>query len=407
MDPPTFRPLSVAATASEAVRPRGARWRLPAVRSLRVRLTLYLTGLLALTAGILLLFVNAAAHLARPPITDLPVLVNGEVYNAQVVNAAQVRDQEEALSRLRIFSLVGFVGIVVGGAAIGSVIAGRALQPVTEMAEVAGRITDRNLKERIDPELLDDELHRLASAFNDMVDRLDAAFEHQRQFVGDASHELRTPLTALQVSLDSVRADPQASPGDYRQLADEAAAATARMRRLVEDLLALAETDRPATLGPLSVSSIVDMIVEEMEPLAEQRSVSLSTTVPPGLVVVGDQLGLRRAVTNLVENAIRYNREGGHVVVEQVSSHPGWVSLAVRDDGVGIPPAEQSRIFDRFYRIDRSRSRADGGSGLGLSIVAKIVAEHGGRIDVESMPGSGSRFILTLPAPAPAQPTAA
>ena len=300
------------------------------MRSLRVRLTLYLTGMLALTAGLLLLFVNAAAHLARPPITDLPVLVNGEVYNAQVVNAAQVQEQEEALSRLRIFSLVGFVGIVVGGAAIGSVIAGRALHPVTEMAEVAGRITDRNLKERIDPDLLDDELHRLASAFNDMVDRLDQAFEHQRQFVGDASHELRTPLTALQVSLDSVRADPAATPTDYRQLADEAAAATARMRRLVEDLLALAETDRRPAMGPVSLSSIVDMVVEEMEPLAQQGEVSLVSSVPAGMVVIGDQLELRRAVTNLVENAIRYNHPGGHVAVEAVATQPGWTSIAVR-----------------------------------------------------------------------------
>ena len=239
-----------------------------------------------------------------------------------------------------------------------------------------------------------------------MVDRLDAAFEHQRQFVGDASHELRTPLTALQVSLDSVRADPDASPSDYRQLADEAAAATARMRRLVEDLLALAETDRPATLGPVSLTSIVEMVVEEMEPLAEQRSISLTTTVPAGLVVLGDQLGLRRAVTNLVDNAIRYNHEGGHVVVEPAPSPPGWISVAVRDDGVGITPAEQSRIFDRFYRVDRSRSRAEGGSGLGLSIVTKIATEQGGRVDVESVPGTGSRFIVTLPTPGPAQPPA-
>ena len=159
MDPPTSRPLSAAATASEA-RPHRPRWRFPAVRSLRVRLTLYLTGMLALTAGLLLLFVNAAAHLARPPITDLPVLVNGEVYNAQVVNAAQVQEQEEALSRLRIFSLVGFVGIVVGGAAIGSLVAGRALQPVTEIAQA---VEDHGADgHRLAPllELGDQRLHR-------------------------------------------------------------------------------------------------------------------------------------------------------------------------------------------------------------------------------------------------------
>jgi heavy metal sensor kinase len=366
-------------------------------RSLRFRLTFYFAGLLACTAGILLLFVNAAAHLATIPIERVYVAdpVNG-VVSQQFVDTAQANAQAETLARLRVFSIVGFVAIVIGGVVIGWIIAGRALNPLTAMAGVARRITGRNLKERIVLEHPDDELRQLANAFNDMVDRLDDAFERQRQFVGDASHELRTPLTALQLSLDSVRSDTAANIDEYRAVANEAAEATTRMRRLVEDLLALVDSEQPHPHGLVALSPLVDAVIEEMEALAKQRGVMLGSAVPAGLVAVGDQLSLRRALTNLVENAIRYNGDGGHVMVEQSAAPPGWVALAVRDDGIGIDSEALPHIFDRFYRVERGRSRADGGSGLGLSIVAKIAAEHGGRVDVASTPGEGSRFVLTL-----------
>jgi heavy metal sensor kinase len=303
------------------------------------------------------------------------------------------------LNRLHYFSVLGFFSLVLGGVAIGSYAADRALRPITQMAAVARRISSHNLKERIALKGADDELHQLADSFDDMVERLDQAFMQQRQFVADASHELRTPLTALQLTLDAVRSDPNATEEDYRAVADSAAEATARMRRLVEDLLALAERDQPPPLGMVAMSSLADSVVEEMEPLAARRGVEVRSTVPGSVVAVGDQLSLRRALTNLVENGIRYNRDGGHVVVEGAAAAPGFVAVAVRDDGIGIPAEGLAHVFDRFYRVDKSRSRAEGGSGLGLSIVAKIAREQGGRVDVDSEPGRGSRFVLTLRAP--------
>jgi signal transduction histidine kinase len=164
-------------------------------------------------------------------------------------------------------------------------------------------------------------------------------------------------------------------------------------------MLALAERDQPPPHGLVALSSLAESVVDEMEPLAARRAVEVRSTVPSSSVAVGDQLSLRRALTNLVENAIRYNRDGGHVVVEGATTGPGYVGVVVRDDGIGIAAEAIPHVFDRFYRADKGRSRAEGGSGLGLSIVAKIAREHGGRIDVESEQGKGSRFILTLPAP--------
>jgi signal transduction histidine kinase len=399
MDHPTSTRSSGAATGSEAAA-EPARRRRPAARSLRFRLTFWYVSLLALAAGILLIFVNAAAHLAGIPVETrlFPDPVTGFVYSQRVVDGAVATARAQTLERLQFFSILGFLALIAGGAAAGSVVAGRALRPISELVGVARRISGRNLKERITLDHADEELQQLGDAFNDMVERLDDAFERQRQFVADASHELRTPLTTLQIALDSVRLDPGASLEDYRDVANDAKAATVRIHRLVEDLLALAEGDGPLPQSRVDLSSLAEAVAEEMEPLGERRGVQVLCTVSSGTVVLGDPLSLRRALTNLVENGIRYNHRGGHVVIEDAGVSPEWVQVAVRDSGIGIPADEQPKVFDRFYRVDRSRSRAEGGSGLGLSIVTKIAAEHGGRIDLQSEPGVGSRFVLTLPA---------
>ena len=354
----------------------------------------------------LLLFVNAAARLATVPVTTVPIPdpVTGGVVAQRFVDLAEARAQEDTLDRLRFFSILGFAGLCVGGVAVGNVVAGRALRPVSQMAEVARRISGSNLKERITPSGPDDELRELGVAFDDMVARLDDAFDRQRQFVADASHELRTPLTALQLVIDDVRSDPDAGIDDYRRVADEAAGATARMRRLVDDLLALAETGAPRPAAPVDLASLAEAVVEEVEPLAARRGVGISAGVPPGTVVFGDADSLRRALRNLVENGVRYNHPGGHVRVDASPAPAGWAAVTVADDGIGIPQDAQDRIFDRFYRVDAGRSTAEGGSGLGLSIVRKIVGEHGGAVTVDSRPGDGSRFTVMLPAAANATP---
>ncbi|HXA27984.1 MAG TPA: ATP-binding protein [Candidatus Angelobacter sp.] len=392
------------ATASDTSRPRRSRWRLPHIgrtRSLGVRLTIYYVILLAGSAAALLIFVNAAAHFTTVPVTiQIPSPAGGFSITQRTIDLAEEQARTETLSRLRYFSILGFLALVLGGVAIGSYAAERALRPISQMAAVARRIGSHNLKERIALQGGDDELKQLADSFDEMVERLDQAFNQQRQFVADASHELRTPLTALQLTIDGIRSDPGATEEDYRQVAASAAEATARMRRLVEDMLALAERDQPPPHGRVALSSLAESVADEMEPLAALRGITVTSTVPSNAIAIGDQLSLRRALTNLVENAIRYNRDGGRVAIEGADAPLGHVAVAVRDDGIGIPPEALAHVFDRFYRVDRGRSRAEGGSGLGLSIVAKIAREHGGRVDVESEADHGSRFVVTLRAPA-------
>ena len=398
------RPSSDAATASErGPAPRGT----SVFDSLRWRIALSYAGLLVVAAGILLFFVNAAARLATIPVQTetVPNPVTGFTITQRFVDAQVLTARQQTLDRLRFYSIVAFAVVICAGLVIGWIASGRALRPIGQMAAVARRVSERNLTERIDLPGPEDELKQLADSFDAMVERLDTAFARERQLVADASHELRTPLTALQLSLDGVRSDPAATLEDYQRVADEAAAAATRMRRLVQDLLALADTGQKPTPASVAVAPLVDSVIEELEPLADQRSIMLGSAVPAGLVVRADADSLNRALRNLVENAIRYNNEGGHVMVEQATAPPGWVALAVRDDGIGISAEHQARIFDRFYRIDRSRSRAEGGSGLGLSIVAKLVADMGGTVRVESEVGKGSRFVVVLPAAeVPARP---
>jgi len=371
-----------------------------ATSSLRVRLTIYYVALLAAAAAVLLIFVNIAAHVTDVQVTaQVPTPAGNFAITQRDFNQAAANAAAETLARLRYFSILGFFSLAFGGIAVGTYAADRALRPITQVAAVARRISSHNLEERIALDGPDDELKQMADAFDDMVGRLDQAFAQQRQFVADASHELRTPLTALQLTIDAVRSDPDATEADYREVAQSAAAATGRMRRLVEDLLALAEREQPLPHTLVALSSLAESVVEELEPVAAQRGVAVQSAVPASVVAVGDQLSLRRALTNLVENAIRYSREGGHVMVEAAPAPPGHVAVAVKDDGIGIPAEGLPHVFDRFFRVDKSRSRAEGGSGLGLSIVAKIAREHGGRVDVQSEVGMGSRFVLTLPAP--------
>jgi signal transduction histidine kinase len=391
-------PSSDAATASETEPAgRGA----SVFDSLRWRIAVSYAGLLVIAAGVLLFFVNAAARLATIP-TEYGTtsdLVHGFRYTGQFVDLQAAAARQDTLDRLRFYSIIAFAVVICAGLVIGWVVSGRALRPIGQMAAVARRVSERNLSERIDLPGPADELKQLADSFDAMVGRLDTAFAHERQLVADASHELRTPLTALQLTLDEVRSDPDATLDDYKRVAAEAAVSTARMRRLVQDLLALADTGQPPAPASVALAPLVDAVIEELEPLAERSSIMVGSAVPAGLVARADADSLQRALRNLVENAIRYNHENGHVMVEQAAAPPGWVALAVRDNGIGIPEEHRERIFDRFYRVDRSRSRGEGGSGLGLAIVAKVVADLGGTVQVESEPGKGSRFVITVPVP--------
>lgn len=221
----------------------------------------------------------------------------------------------------------------------------------------------------------------------------------RRDFVTNASHELKTPVTGIQALAESLQLALERSPERARSMVARLLTESERLSRLVRDLLDLArveEADAPVARERVDLAQLVAAQLVRLEPMAASRGVSLHADCPVPAAAVGNRADFRLVVSNLLDNAVRYNRPGGEVRAS-VRRQGDRVVLAVRDTGVGIPEADLDRVFERFYRVDKARSRMDGGTGLGLAIVRHGVARHGGRVTVSSTLGQGSTFQVTLP----------
>jgi heavy metal sensor kinase len=307
---------------------------------------------------------------------------------------------EATLSLLRTTLLVIAPFFVVVAGAGGWTIARRSLAPVAAMSERAREIGAENLGDRLPVANERDELGVLARAFNDLLDRLEREFDRMRQFTADASHELRTPLAVLKGEAQvALRREREAA--EYRESLEVILEETSHMARLVEDMFTLARADAGdvgVDLRPVDLDDLVADCCRATRALAKQKGIDLAAEPEAiGVEAVGDEALLRRAVVNLLDNAIKYTGPGGRVRA-RVALEDGWARVEVSDTGIGICEADRERIFERFYRADKARSRTEGGAGLGLSIVRWVVAAHGGRLDVRSEPGHGSAFSVLLPA---------
>jgi heavy metal sensor kinase len=278
----------------------------------------------------------------------------------------------------------------------GRILARRALAPVEAMTERARTLTAERLAERLPVENPRDELGRLAGVFNDMFSRLQSSFDELRRFTADASHELRTPLTAIR-AVGEVGLGERRDEAGYRDVVGSMLEEVDRLARLVDGLLTLSRGDAGHVRlerRPVDVTSHVRDVAGHLGVLAEERKQTLTVESSGPVIVDADAVVLRQAVTNLVDNAIKYGPEGSRVTVA-VSGRGDEATVAVTDQGQGIPAEHRERIFDRFYRVDPSRPR--GGAGLGLAIAKAAVEAHGGRVDVHSADGRGSTFRIVLP----------
>jgi len=305
------------------------------------------------------------------------------------------QEMQEFVSVLLLALPLGLILAGFGGYAL----ARKALAPVDVMAHKAERISAERLSERLPVENPDDELGQLAQAFNATLARLEGAFEQLRRFTADASHELRTPLTAIR-SVGEVALQTPKSATEYRDVIGSMLEETDRLTRLVDSLLTLSRADVghvDVERTEISVRGLAQEASSLVEVLAEEKRQRISVQGESTLVVSGDRLILRQALINLIDNAIKYSPTGAEIVVQV---HPGKDSemvVEVIDKGPGVSPEHQARIFDRFYRVDKARSREWGGAGLGLAIARWAVEVHGGQIAVESAEGFGSTFRVTLP----------
>lgn len=273
-----------------------------------------------------------------------------------------------------------------------------ALRPVDRMARKAELITQHNLSERLPVVRTGDELERLAESLNHMIIRLEDAFSNSKRFVADASHELRTPLTILRGELENLAQDPRISP----ELADRLGSLleeTERLSKIVEGLFALSRLDAgeaQVEWVQFDLAALASATAEQMSLLAEDKKITVTREIEQPVLVEGDRARLKQVVVNLLDNAITYTSEGGEIWIK-VRADDGHAVLEVADTGIGIPADALPRVFDRFFRVDESRSRYSDGAGLGLAIVKSICNANGGEIEVESRVGRGSSFRVKLP----------
>jgi heavy metal sensor kinase len=291
--------------------------------------------------------------------------------------------------------------LAAGGAVLAIGLAGgwwfstRAIRPLEDISAAADRIATGDLSRRINVADTDTELGRLAVVLNSTFARLETAFAQQKQFTSDAAHELRTPLsvifTQVQTALKRER-----SSAEYHQTLESCQRAAQRMRKLIDSLMELAHYDagqHQLKHFPFDLGQIAQDCIDLVQPLAEARSIQISAKLPP-TNCVGDPERISQVLTNLLTNAIEYNKPGGEVRVE-VQSKNGMACVEVADNGPGIPAGELPHLFERFYRVDKSRSARH--SGLGLAIAKSIVEAHGGTISVSSQEGAGTTFTFQLP----------
>ena len=274
----------------------------------------------------------------------------------------------------------------------------RALRPVEQITRAAEQITQLNLSDRLPVTRSGDELERLSQALNRMIARLDDAVQNSRRFAADASHDLRTPLTILRGELENLVEDP-ALNAELRARLASLLEETIHLSRIVEQLFTLTQLDSGNSCTDrqhFDLSELARTTAEQMSLLAEDKKISLTCQASQSVFIEGDRSRIKQVIVNLLDNAVKYTQSNGRILL-RVDASNGHALLEVEDNGIGIPADALPHVFERFYRVDKTRSAEAESAGLGLSIVKSICTAHGAEVKVTSVPKVGSRFSVTLP----------
>jgi len=331
----------------------------------------------------------------------VPVIRRRHIINIVQV-ATSLEEVEEVLKTLLLILWITVPSALVVASLGGLFLANKALRPVDEITKTARMITSRSLNQRIKLRKTKDEIGRLAETFNDMISRLGRSFKQIRQFTADASHELRTPLTILKGEIE-VGLRRRRRPKEYKDILASNLEEVNHMSQIVDDLLFLSKADMGEVhleKHRINLAKLVSEIHAQAQTIAMTKDIRVHISNDVDGVVIGDRLKVRQLLLNLVDNGVKYTPQGGEMRIS-LEKDDGRFKLRVIDNGIGIAPEDQPHIFDRFFRVDKARSREAGGSGLGLSICKWIVEAHGGEITVESDFGKGSIFTVTFPLASP------
>lgn len=322
----------------------------------------------------------------------------GESAEYVIVVAESRRELIDRMLALRKIFLLGLPVMMLVAGLAGYLLARKSLAPIAAMTAQAERISAENLHERLPVKNKNDELGRLARVFNELLARIEGSFDGMRRFTADASHELRTPLAIIRGEAD-VALSQEREPDEYRETLAIIQDESRRLSGIVEDMLALARADagqRRLKLEEFYFNDLIEECVRSARALALNKNITLNFEPSDDIAFHGDEDLLRRMILNLLDNAIKYTPAGGLVSI-RLWREGHQMKLRVVDTGIGIPAEAAARVFERFYRVDKARSRAEGGSGLGLPIVKWIAEAHHGSVSLESEPERGSRFTITLP----------
>ncbi len=316
------------------------------------------------------------------------------LYLRGVVSEEQGKTQITSIVRFALIFIPLFVTLAIFG---GYLFAERALEPISKLAETTEEITrSKDLKKRIELTAGKDELHKLADSFNGMLDRLDDAFENEKQFTSDVSHELRTPMTVIMAQCELILdGDEEKSEAEYKAALEVIKRQGGRMSSLISDMLQFTRLERKAgsyAMERICLSEVFESVCEDMA-LLQTNGITLKYDIEENIHVKGNRELLSRLITNMISNSYKYGNENGHIEVV-LCREAGKARLTVTDDGIGIGADDLDKVFNRFYQADSSRS--GGGTGLGLSMVREIASMHGGEVYAESELGKGSAFTFEM-----------
>mgnify|MGYP004457194611 FL=1 len=377
--------------------------------SLQWRLTLITTLCIAVICGCLTLFVygsgvyyiDSLQHAVDTQLGDGSDSTSAEIYIGipddawdDFANDFSVQVYNNKADYKKKSLLFSALMAVVGGVAT-YYISGRALKPLNEFSDTIEAVQAQNLSDSQIEESSVTELNRLSVSYNQMLARLSEAFKVQRQFTANAAHEFRTPLAVMQLQLDLYNStEHPTNDACAQQTIRMVTEQNERLTKMVKTLLDMSELQTVARDDKIELDALVEEVLADLEPLAQEKNIQLIENCEK-IIMTGSDILLYRLVYNLVENAIKYNHADGTVTVA-ATRKDDRICLTISDTGSGIPEEMKERIFEPFFRLDKSRSRALGGVGLGLALVREIVSVHGGSITVKSNPSGGTTFAVTL-----------
>ena len=377
--------------------------------SLQWRLTLITALLMTVTCILMYFFISQSAVAGMEDLGDYMIRIDNTdsapiTFNMNPsVLFPELSDQLQLTKKLFLTKGLMVTGIIILLSSICTYFISRqALLPLRRLSQEVNKIEVQNLSEALEVPATNDEISRLTSSFNKMLARLDEAFTAQKQFSANAAHELRTPLAVIQTNLEVFARRESPSLKDYQDIFAMLQEQTGRLSHLAEILLDITGIQTIERSEKISLAVLADEVFCDLASIAEQKQIELIQQ-EGDCIITGSYLLLYRAVYNLVENAIKYNHPGGKVTINirfskgVSNTSVNYATLVVSDTGIGIPPEYQEKIFTPFFRIDKSRSRAMGGSGLGLALVNEIVRQHNGQVKVLESSKKGSTIALMLP----------